>query len=375
VGFEITELEIDATSVMACAQAEDSFTNELPRFHQLTKTQGSGFKFNVVKSYCTRSSRCSTKQQTGDQRLVEFTFDNQLGRWAWIKKCEHQVLAFKTFLETVRKIETEPGDLSFFSQSGDSTWAYYYPRVTLKPNSPLATQENHFLEQTTDGNQAESTDNAPLVSVSGTVVTTDDLAKPSIQDQVTIACPTSDDVLPITMICSSGCYTANQRLLISASGQYEAIGNAMSRRAVSIAALSSASNLESPNIEDVLVGRFTASERDAKEPLREFFTESGLSIVVTLNHPLLDGNGIMREARNLTQGEELVRANGKRDKITQIREFEFFGKVFNVGPFSQRPEDNLIVAEGLINGSLSFQNELHSFMNHQLIRSQLSDGF
>jgi hypothetical protein len=96
---------------------------------------------------------------------------------------------------------------------------------------------------------------------------------------------------------------------------------------------------------------------------------------VTANHPLVDGAGVMREASTFKVGEPLVRVNGTRDPIVDIGKEDFFGKVYNVAPVSPAPEDNLVVSEGLINGSHNYQTVLRAQLNRQILRTQLSKGF
>lgn len=93
--------------------------------------------------------------------------------------------------------------------------------------------------------------------------------------------------------------------------------------------------------------------------------KSGGKLSVTLNHPLVDGEGYMKKAEEFKIGDKLVLANGKKDKIVQINVVDFFGKVYNVAPKSNNSQENIVVAKGYLNGSHKFQTgEVTDYMRY-----------
>jgi hypothetical protein len=267
----------------------------------------------------------------------------------------------KAFLDTIRRVENcavNPnnrienalgGNTCLFSSNGSPL----FPLVLLN---------------------GSAIDNAPAPAVTtGQVTSVDELAQYTAQ--VGDPCPAPADVAPIDTVCSSGCYRADQRLLTAADGKYQPILAAKEANTPTIAVLSRASTLEAPLYVNAKVGRYVASVEDDKETLLTFSTASGARLTVTTNHPLVDGAGFMREASSFKVGEPLVRVDGARDPIVGIGKENFFGKVYNVAPISAAPEDNLVVSEGLINGSHNYQTVLRAQLNRQILRSNLSKGF
>lgn len=320
-----------------------------------------GFKWHERQRHCAQSNRCASHTQA-----------EALGRFAWMKKCEATVPQFKQFLNGIRRVEncngavhTDPAmpanplaDRKYGQAQGlcifEASGVPFFPLVIL------------------DGAAA---DNAPAQAINTSQAFTkiDDLA--GLANQITAACPDPARVAWIDTVCTAGCYSGDQRLLTSAEGKYESILSAKNANTPTLAVLTRASTLESPRFANVKVGRYVASKDDAKETMLSFVTESGARLTVTTNHPLVDGTGVAREASSFKAGEDLVKSDGARDAIVSITRSEIFGKVYNVAPVSLAPEDNLIVSEGLINGSHNFQTVLRSELNRRVLRSHLAKGF
>ncbi|MGE0528329.1 MAG: hypothetical protein AB7G93_01375 [Bdellovibrionales bacterium] len=323
---------------VARAQYEDQLVARLP----------DGFSERKIKESCAQTQRCGEFDSAVDA----------LGRLAWLKKCENKVAVFKEYLDAVRELEKGYGK-AFYR---------FYPRINLKSNP----------------NQDGRVDEGPSVTVvvprsmNGVeldrISRVDDLGHEEIQRQVTAPCPEPNDVEPIDVVCAFGCYRADQRILTAATGEYTPVKKARAQDLKKIAVLSAESTLEKPRYVDAPVGQYTETLKDSQETLVTIRTSSGLQLVVTTNHPLLDGEGIMREAADLKVGDDLVKADGRRDKIVSLERSSFFGRVYNVAPVSRAPEDNLVVSEGLINGSHHYQTELHQMVNRQIVRTRLADG-
>ncbi|MGE0527747.1 MAG: Hint domain-containing protein [Bdellovibrionales bacterium] len=301
-----------------------------------------GLQGKRIKASCAQSGRCAQKSAGAT-----------LGRLAWIKKCENQIAIFKDYLDGIRELEKKQ----------NRSFLEFYPRIDLKS---VPGSNKHV-------------DEGPLQPVrlplNETMVTrVDDLGREEVQRLVTAPCPSADDVEPIEIVCVAGCYRADQRILTAASGEYTPVKEARALDLREIAVLNADSTLEKPRYVNASVAQYTETLEDSQETLITIRTSSGLQLVVTTNHPLLDGEGIMREAADLKIGDDLVKADGRRDKIVSLERSSFFGRVYNVAPVSRAPEDNLVVSEGLINGSHHYQTELHQMLNRQVVRTRLADG-
>jgi hypothetical protein len=103
-------------------------------------------------------------------------------------------------------------------------------------------------------------------------------------------------------------------------------------------------------------------------------TISGKKLTVTTRHALLDSEGRMREADTLRVGESLVQMDGTPDPIIQLHPRRYYGKVYNVHPWSGSSMKNVVVAEGLLSGSVYYQNEGVKDLNRDLFRLHLPSG-
>lgn len=166
-------------------------------------------------------------------------------------------------------------------------------------------------------------------------------------------CKSAPKYVPIG-VCTSGCYQGDQNLLF-AEGNVE-IAQAMEANLKNVVTLSSQATLEKPSSQLSPIRNFLASIRDAQHELLEFRTLSGGALTVTVEHPLLDSEGKMRRADTFKNGEALVQASGQADPIVSIVGKTTFGKVYNLDVQSEGSLENIVIAQGFLNGSLFYQN-------------------
>lgn len=291
-----------------------------------------------LSSKCVSYSRCGT----GD--------DTAFGRIAWMRKCQAQNASFREYFQDTL--------VNSYHQLGQ------LPAPKLEsPNGAIG--DNQFPKPSI----VSSPPKTIYTMTPAEILAEIDAAVPSVAEPCTNAAQAV-----IVSYCTSGCYKPEQRLLTNVSGEYREIAEAADAGLQDIAILSRASTLESPQYVQSPVGYFIKSDQDKVESILHFRTASGLKLAVTLNHPLLDGDGVMREAGTLKVGESLVQASGEKDPIVSIEHEEYYGKVHNVAPRSDKIEDNMVVSEGLINGSHLFQTKLLRDLNHRVLRSRLSEG-
>ena len=119
------------------------------------------------------------------------------------------------------------------------------------------------------------------------------------------------------------------------------------------------------------VGSYSIDIAPAKQDLLLFQTASGNTLRVTLNHPIVDSTGTVRQAKEFTQGEELIRSDGSLDPIVAIEPQRFFGKVYNVAPVTRDEVTNIVVAQGFLNGSSRYQNESLKDLNRSILRRNI----
>ena len=172
--------------------------------------------------------------------------------------------------------------------------------------------------------------------------------------------------------CQEGCYKPGQHILFD-DGE-EAIEKALSELKETIMVVDENSTMSSISLEKAPVKNFMRSIQPGWEYIITIVTVSGGRLEVTANHPLLDDQGILREASSFQIGDSLVRVSGELDPIVQIQTDRWFGTVYNVRPESVDPLNHLIVAEGFLNGSSYFQNEGKVDRMRLTIRNSVPDS-
>lgn len=168
------------------------------------------------------------------------------------------------------------------------------------------------------------------------------------------SCDMPEDVI-FFEVCVNGCFKPDQRVALGDG--YRAVEEIerKGKKDQSLITLAPGSTFESPHYQLQSIDYFVRSAEDAHETLVKLTTSDG-SLVVTKNHPILEGNGFMVMADQLQVGDNLVKADGSLSKITAKNYEYFFGQVYNLSPLSGEAVENVIVTEGFLNGSHRFQD-------------------
>lgn len=182
--------------------------------------------------------------------------------------------------------------------------------------------------------------------------------------------------LKIFGICTSSCYTPDQKLLFNVAGKQEYIPiiDAINQKQDSIMTLTQDSVMEQLKYEPTSIAHFVSELVDTNHKIRTFNTVSGGKLSVTYNHPLVASDGVIREASDFKVGDQLIKADGSFDEVSSIDEIIYPGKVHNVLPYGESTLGNIIVSEGFLSGSAYYQNDGVNYMNQQILRSNLLQG-
>jgi len=189
---------------------------------------------------------------------------------------------------------------------------------------------------------------------------------------VNAPCNKPDNVFPVAF-CTASCY--HPQTQVEFEGGPKAIYDAFLEKTKNIVVLAKGSFLN--HIEFALkpVKTYTTELTDSHMTLLELKTQSQGRLVVTENHPLVNGDGYMKEAQNLRVGDSLIRSSGVKDKITQITPIPYFGKVYNVKPDVKSVQEQVVVAEDFLSGSSWYQNEGFDFINRKVLRFHVAKTF
>ncbi|QRN93894.1 hypothetical protein JRI60_32670 [Archangium violaceum] len=172
-------------------------------------------------------------------------------------------------------------------------------------------------------------------------------------------------------VCEPGCYTPDQKVLFQ-SGEVP-IEKAQQAGADDLVTLSSESTLDAVQLVNNTVERYTVDRDPVRQDVLDFRMASGGKLSVTLEHPLVTGEGSLRKAKEFTVGEHLVRQDGSLDQIVTIEKRSWYGRVYNLRPVSKDLTSNILVAEGYLNGSARFQSEYVEELNRLILRKNVPD--
>jgi hypothetical protein len=165
--------------------------------------------------------------------------------------------------------------------------------------------------------------------------------------------------------CEASCYTPEQEILFE--GGYVSILDALNARREDLVTLAEDATMDEVKLKKNSTYSYTMETRDTKHVIFAISTESGGQLRVTDEHPVINGEGRMLQAKKLKVGDELVRADGTPDRIVSIEKTEHFGKVYNLRPVSEDLVSNVLVAQGFLVGSSRFQNDDVGYINRVIM--------
>jgi hypothetical protein len=288
---------------------------------------------SVTNNYCSaiQPARC------GHDSL---SVAESLKRLDWMKACESKVPAIKIFFEII-------GGADQLSTYLNDTSSSLYGKARPRPLYVTFSDKN----------------NKPWIAPKA--FSTKDAANCVVPENV-----------KIFGICTSSCYTPDQKLLFSVAGkqQYIPIIDAISQKQESILTLAPESVIEKLKFTTAPIAHFVSELVDTNHKILIFNTNSGGRLSVTFNHPLVASDGVIRDASEFKTGDQLIRADGSFDEIRTIEEMIYPGKVHNVLPYGDTTIGNIIISEGFLSGSAYFQNDGVNFMNQKILRSNLLQG-
>lgn len=165
--------------------------------------------------------------------------------------------------------------------------------------------------------------------------------------------------------CEASCYTPEQEVLFSDG--YMPIVDAFNARREDVVTLAPEATLDNVKLQPNRTYSYTREIRDAMHNIYVIRTQSGGELRVTHEHPVLNGEGRIVQAQTLKVGQELLKADGAPDRITDIQKTQHFGLVYNISPVSTDRVSNVVVSQGFLVGSSRFQNDEVGYMNRMLL--------
>lgn len=173
-------------------------------------------------------------------------------------------------------------------------------------------------------------------------------------------------------LCEAGCYTPDQKVLFE-DGNME-ISLAQKSGKADLLTLSADSTLDKLHLIRNPVLQYTMDKQAEHQKILTFHMHSGGRLSVTTEHPLVTTEGMVRKAKLLEVGESLVRRDGAADEIVSIDEQDWYGQAYNLKPVSTNLTENIVIAQGYLNGSGRYQSELVDELNRILLRESVPDA-
>ncbi|MBF0299820.1 MAG: hypothetical protein HQK51_13930 [Oligoflexia bacterium] len=175
------------------------------------------------------------------------------------------------------------------------------------------------------------------------------------------------------IFCISSCYTPDQKILFPKGEVAKApieipIIDAYLANIKSVMTVNPMSSIDNIILEETPVKFYTKEAIDTNNKIIVITTEKNKKIKVTENHPLIDGDGFIKEAKDFLIFDFLLNQYGQKEKIIDISYFNHHGKVYNLLPDSNNLLNNIIVAEGLLSGSAFYQNDGVIYLNRKILR-------
>ncbi|MCP3137649.1 Hint domain-containing protein [Pyxidicoccus xibeiensis] len=172
--------------------------------------------------------------------------------------------------------------------------------------------------------------------------------------------------------CVIGCYTPEQQLRFS-TGEL-AIKEAMQSQRTDVVTLSPDASMDRLSFQTGRVVAYTADVVEAEQTILNIRTRLGGHLRVTTNHPVLDSSGVMKQADEFREGDELIREDGSLDPIVSVEKELYFGKTYNLKPSTYDAVTNIVVAQGFLNGSGRYQDKTVTESNRVLRRQNIPDS-
>lgn len=191
-------------------------------------------------------------------------------------------------------------------------------------------------------------------------------------DTATTACSVRPYAAFNVGLCVAGCYVAGTQLRF-AEGPVD-IKLARERGQLDLVTLAPTATLDNLQTVTNKVQSYTTDLEASWQTIYTLVMRSGGTLRVTDEHPLLTSDGVIRQARSLKVGNQLVRDDGKPDPIARIEVHKMFGRVYNVKPVTTDYTSNLLIAGGYINGSVRYQNEFLDTVNSLILRRALGQS-
>ena len=151
-----------------------------------------------------------------------------------------------------------------------------------------------------------------------------------------------------------GCYLGSAELEFGSYG-LKAIQEAQEQGISSITSLTSDSTLDSLKFQEEEIETYISGH--TSEPIYDLILSNGKTLSVTATHPLVDSEGLMRKAAQLSAGNTLLGSEGEDVTITKIKVKAFTGMVYNFAPKNEEYKNNIHIAQGVLTGSHRYQSE------------------
>jgi len=167
-------------------------------------------------------------------------------------------------------------------------------------------------------------------------------------------------------MCPAGCFEASTR--VSFASRYMTPAEAFEAGQGTVTTLSGDATLDHLAFVEESIATFVRGPETGD--LVQITCNTGASLRVTHNHPMIDATGTLLPASQVKVGMALATVKGAA-KVVAVQRVPYDGLVWNVKPVKAEPKANVNVAEGFLTGSIRYQNEWASDAARLLLRQSL----
>lgn len=284
----------------------------------------------TVEKYCRDyvAYRCSQDSLDNTQAL---------GRYQWMVKCQDQIPVVKEFLEKFDDlgVKIKNKQVTIDAKKGQVLYPTFMNYAT-KPEKP-------WIAPTS-------------ASASCTIPST----------------------VYIATVCVSSCATPEQQILASeqlkGAPKYVSFIDALTQKYAYVTTLKDNGSMNSKSIEKTQVDQWVTELIDGNHDIIVFTMQSGRTLKVTPNHPIVSSEGLMKLASDFKVGDSLVVLGGELDPIVSLEHINHYGKVYNLFVKSSDIKKNIVVTNGYLNGTAFFQNQGAENINRQMFKDKMIKG-
>lgn len=180
------------------------------------------------------------------------------------------------------------------------------------------------------------------------------------------SCNLPSEDMEIVGLCVSGCVSGDS-LVTTANGADLEIQELKNQQELGV--MVPVLEGKKAHLKGHKISRHTSDIISANQDVIVLTMKSGKKLILSLTHPMVDGNGEMKKARDFKAGDELMTEKGNAEEILKVNAEKHFGKLHNLVVKTNKLSESLFVVNGYVSGDKKFQDQEVLMENRRFLRS------